>query len=333
MARLAVIGSGSWGTALAIQLSRLGHDVHLWARRGALVAEMRAGRVNPAYLPDCPFPPTLTPTGSLAEALDRAAYVVLAVPSHGMRAIVRAGGHLIPRDAIVVSATKGLETDSLSRMSEVIAAEIGDARPIVVLSGPSFAVELARARPTAVSVASVDADAAGRVQADFRGPAFRLYVTDDVTGVEMGGALKNVIAIAAGVNEALGLGPNALAALVTRGLAEMMRLACAVGARRESLAGLSGLGDLVLTCTGALSRNRSVGIQLGQGRRLPDILAEMRMVAEGIKTTGAALALGARHGVELPIAAQMAAVLEGRTDPRAAVQELMLRPPRTEVER
>jgi glycerol-3-phosphate dehydrogenase (NAD(P)+) len=218
-------------------------------------------------------------------------------------------------------------------MSQVITQETGRDRALAVLSGPSFALEVARGMPTAVVVASTDADAAARVQDTLKGPALRLYGSDDVTGVEFGGALKNVIAIAAGVVEGLGIGHNAMAALITRGLVEMSRLACAEGSRRETLAGLSGLGDLVLTCTGDLSRNRHVGIELGRGRPLREILAEMRMVAEGVRTTAAALALGARHGVELPLAAQMAAVLEGRTPALQAVEALMLRPQRAEVDR
>ena len=209
-------------------------------------------------------------------------------------------------------------------------AEAASGHPVVVLSGPPFAAEVARGLPTAVVVASADAAAMTQVQERLKGPAFRLYGSDDVAGVEFGGALKNVIALAAGVVEGLGIGHNAMAALITRGLVEMSRLACAEGSRRETLAGLSGLGDLVLTCTGDLSRNRRVGIELGRGRPLGDILAETRMVAEGVRTTGAALALGARHGVELPLAAQMAAVLEGRTSARSAVEALMLRPQRSE---
>jgi glycerol-3-phosphate dehydrogenase (NAD(P)+) len=218
-------------------------------------------------------------------------------------------------------------------MSEVIAQELGPSRPVVVLSGPSFASEVAQQLPTAVLAASGSADAAALVQDGFRGPTFRLYASDDVVGVEIGGAMKNVIAIAAGVVEGLGLGHNALAALITRGLAEVTRLACAAGGRRETLAGLSGLGDLVLTCTGSLSRNRHVGIELSRGRSLRDITAGMKMIAEGVRTTGAALALGARHGVELPIAAQMAEVLAGRCEPKDGVTALMLRPQRAEAER
>ncbi len=232
----------------------------------------------------------------------------------------------------MVSATKGLETDTLRRLSEVIAEEVGPAHPVVALSGPSFAAEVAHELPTVVVVASSDARAADIVQTEFRGPYFRLYGSDDVVGVEIGGALKNVIAIAAGVVEGLGLGHNALAALITRGLAEVTRLACAAGGRRETLAGLSGLGDLVLTCTGSLSRNRHVGIELARGRQLDEILAGMKMIAEGVRTTGAALALGERHGVELPIATQMAEVLAGRADVRAALDALMLRRQRAEAE-
>src|SRR2546427_9405893 len=217
-------------------------------------------------------------------------------------------------------------------MSEVIAQEVGPAHPVVVLSGPSFASEVAQQLPTAVLAASSDQRAADLVQAEFRGPYFRLYGSPDVIGVEIGGALKNVIAIAAGVVEGLGLGHNALAALITRGLAEITRLACAAGGRRDTTAGLSGLCDLVLTCTGTLSRNRHVGVELAHGRRLADILAAMKMIAEGVRTTGAALTLGARYGIELPIATQMGDVLDGRSDVRAAVDALMLRRQRAEAE-
>ena len=230
----------------------------------------------------------------------------------------------------IVSATKGLESGTLLRMSEVIAEELGPERAVVVLSGPSFAVEVARELPTVVLAASTRPPATELVQAEFRGPFFRIYGSTDIVGVEIGGALKNVIAIAAGVVEGLGLGHNALAALITRGLAEITRLACAAGAQRETTAGLSGLGDLVLTCTGSLSRNRHVGIELAHGRRLADVLAGMKMIAEGVNTTNAALALGARHGVELPIATQMAAVLAGESDVRTAVEVLMLRRQRAE---
>jgi glycerol-3-phosphate dehydrogenase (NAD(P)+) len=332
MSRIAVLGAGSWGTALAVHLAREERWVHLWARDEALVAAMAAGAANPRYLDDVRLPPGIVATSSLGVALDGAEFVVFAVPSHGLRAVIRAAAPLIPPQAVVVSAAKGLEADSLRRMSQVIDEETAGQLPVVVLSGPSFAAEVARGLPTAVLAASSNARAAGRVQEQFRGRGLRLYASDDVTGVEIGGALKNVIAIAAGAVEGLGLGQNAMAALITRGLAEISRLACAEGARRDTLSGLSGLGDLVLTCTGSLSRNRHVGIELGRGRRLSDILAGMHMVAEGVRTTGAALALGARHGLELPITAQMAAVLDGRISPLEAVETLMGRRQRAEVD-
>ena len=257
--------------------------------------------------------------------------MVLAVPSHSARALLRRAEPMLGSETTIVSGTKGFEVGSLNRMSEVIEQELGPSRPVVVLSGPSFAAEIARSAPTAVSVASRRRDAVRTVQQELRaGAYFRLYASDDVIGVEVGGAMKNVIAIAAGVVDGLGLGPNALAAVITRGLAEISRLACALGGRRETLAGLSGLGDLVLTCTGGLSRNWHVGRELGRGRTLDEILAGMQSVAEGVKTTDAALELGRRHGVDLPIAVQMGAVLAGRIDVRAAVEELMLRRQRHE---
>ena len=332
MNTMAVLGAGSWGTALGVHLARAGRTVRLWARDARLVEDMRCDRVNARYLPEVRLPDLLVPTSSLGVALEGAAFVIVAVPSHGLRAVMRAAApHLTP-GAIVVSAAKGLETDTLERMSQVIAEETSGGVPIVVLSGPSFAIEVARELPTAVLAASSSPEAAARVQEQFRGRGLRLYVSDDVAGVEIGGALKNVIAISAGVVEGLGLGHNAMAALITRGLAEISRLASAEGGRRETLAGLSGLGDLVLTCTGNLSRNRHVGVELGRGRSLDDILGGMRMVAEGVRTTGAALALGVRHEIELPIAAQMAAVLEGRRSAAEAVEVLMGRKQRPEVD-
>jgi glycerol-3-phosphate dehydrogenase (NAD(P)+) len=329
--RIAVLGAGSWGTALAIHAARAGHVVTLWGRDAVFMEQMVRTRENARYLPGIPLADRILPTASLEEALADAHAVIAAIPSHGMRLVLREADPFTADDAILVSATKGLETDSLDRMSQVMGEEMAG-RPVAVLSGPSFALEVARGMPTAVVVASTGADAVSRVQDMLKSPTLRLYATDDVTGVEFGGALKNVIAIAAGVVEGLGIGHNAMAALITRGLVEMSRLACAEGSRRETLAGLSGLGDLVLTCTGNLSRNRHVGVELGRGRPLGDILGETRMVAEGVRTTSAALALGARHGVELPLAAQMAAVLEGRTSARNAVEALMLRPQRAETD-
>ena len=326
----AVLGAGSWGTALAVHLGTVGHRVSLWGRDRALIAEMSARRANPTYLPDVRFPDPLLPVDEIEAALEGAHHVVVAIPSHGLRSVMKAAAPALAPGAVLISAIKGIEEGSLQRMSEVIAEETGGRHPVVVLSGPSFAAEVARQLPTALVAASSDAAAVSAVQREFRGPAFRLYGSDDVVGVEIGAALKNIIAIAAGVTESMSLGHNAMSALITRGLAEISRLACAMGGRRESLAGLSGLGDLVLTCTGALSRNRHVGLELGRGRSLEEILAGMKMVAEGVRTTSAALALGERYQVELPIACQMAEVLGGRQTPRAAVGNLMLRPQRDE---
>ena len=329
---VAVLGAGSWGTALAVHLGRIGHDVRLWARDRSLADEMASRRANAVYLPDVTFPESVSVTASSDAAVDGIPLVICAVPSHGARAVIRLAASHLTRRAIVVSAVKGLEADTHLRVSEIITQELGEAHPIVVLSGPSFAPEVAQELPTAILAASIDTEANAVVQSEFRGPQFRLYASDDVVGVEIGAAMKNVIAIAAGVVEGLGLGHNALAALITRGLAEITRLACAAGGRRDTLAGLSGLGDLVLTCTGSLSRNRHVGVELARGRSLHDVLAGMKMIAEGVRTTGAALALGERYGVELPITAQMAEVLSGRTDVKTAVGALMLRRQRAETE-
>ena len=316
---------------MAVHLARSGHDAWLWGRDRSVVGELRARRANAVYLPDITFPDRLQVTADLGEALAGAELVVVAVPSHGIRDVLRRAASEVPSGAIVVSAAKGLEQGSLYRPSEIIGQELGDDVRVGVVSGPSFAMEMARELPTAVCIASVDEGVVERVQIDFRSSHFRLYGSSDVVGVEIGGALKNVIAIAAGVAEGLGLGHNAQAGLITRGLAEIARLACAMGAQRDTLAGLTGLGDLVLTCTGALSRNRHVGIELARGRRLSDVLAGMKMVAEGVRTTEVALSLAERHGVELPIASQVAELLAGRKDARAALYDLMLRPQRAEV--
>ena len=326
----AVLGAGGWGTALAVHLARAGHNVQLWARDEELVSKMRSTRTNTAYLPEVVFPKNLQVESNLEPVLSRADLVVAALPSHGMREVLQKAASMMPPSVTFVSATKGLEQGTLLRMSELIEQELGKSQKIAVLSGPSFAPELARELPTAVSVASREAITLDRVQNDFRTSYFRLYGSDDIVGVEVGGSLKNVIAIAAGVVEGLGLGHNAIAGLITRGLAEMTRLACAAGARRETLSGLSGLGDLVLTCTGKLSRNRNVGLELARGLSLEDILANMKMVAEGVRTTEAALALGEKYNVELPISSQVAELLAGRKDPKTAVYDLMLRPQRAE---
>ncbi len=289
-------------------------------------------RENAVYLPGVELPPSVTATSDLGEALAGSELIIVAVPSHGLRHVMVAARPHLP------SGGDDRQHDQGARGGHV-AAHVGAAgrgrrrpAPVAVLSGPSFASEVAKGMPTAVVVAAADARTVALVQEEFRGRFLRLYGSEDVVGVEIGGALKNVIAIAAGVVEGMGLGPNAQAALVTRGLAEITRLASALGGKRETLAGLAGLGDLVLTCHGALSRNRHVGIELAQGRRLDEIVGTMKMVAEGVRTTQAALDLGLRHGVELPIAAQIADVLAGRKDARTALKDLMLRPQRAEVD-
>ena len=266
----------------------------------------------------------------LGVAVKGANLIVSALPSHGTRDVMARAVPFMEPGVPIVSATKGLEEGSLLRMSELIGQIAGPSFPVAVVSGPSFAAEVGRGMPTAVVVAAENEAIVRFVQEELRTKYLRLYGTSDMVGVEIGGALKNVIAIAAGIVEGMGIGHNALAGLITRGLAEISRLACALGARRDTLAGLAGLGDLVLTCTGSLSRNRHVGIELAKGRTLDDIVSGMKMVAEGIKTTDAALALGARTGVELPIATQMADVFSGRKDARAALEDLMLRRQRAE---
>ena len=332
MRQVTILGAGSFGTALSAHLALAGHHVRLWARDAALAAEIDQRRENAVYLPGVELPPSVTSSSQLRQALDGSELIIVAVPSHGLRHVMEAARPFLPSGTAIVSTTKGLEEGTLLRMSQLLGEAVGDACPVAVLSGPSFASEVAKGMPTAVVVAAADARTVALVQDEFRGRFLRVYGSEDVVGVEIGGALKNVIAIAAGVVEGMCLGPNAQAALVTRGLAEITRLASALGGKRETLAGLAGLGDLVLTCTGALSRNRHVGIQLAHGRSLDEIVGTMKMVAEGVRTTQAALDLGLRHGVELPIAAQIADVLAGRKDARTALKDLMLRPQRAEVD-
>lgn len=325
MSSIAIIGAGSWGTALSAALASVGHSVRLWAHEEAVVESIRVHRENRLFLPGVLLAESITPTHSLPEALDGTKFVVTVMPSHVCRSIYQQMLSSLHGGMILVSATKGLEVDHLMRMSEVIRSvtEPHFAAHLAVLSGPSFAQEVARGDPTAVVVASHSQNAAQSVQEEFSSSAMRLYTSDDVVGVELGGAVKNVIAIAAGVIEGLGLGHNPKAALITRGLAEMARLAVACGARSETLAGLAGMGDLVLTCTGNLSRNRTVGVELGKGRALSDIIGSMRMVAEGVKTTRATVALARRHGIEMPITQQVYRILEGKISPRDAIRELM----------
>ena len=325
--RVAVIGGGNWGTALSLTLANLGHSVKLWAYEREVVESIRQRHENVLFMPGVALPDGIVPTNHLAECLDGAEIVLTVMPSHVCRTLFEEMLPHLRHDMIIVSATKGIDTERLMRMSEVVRTVVGTKfEPrLAVLSGPSFAKEVARGDPTAVVVASQDRRAAKSVQTIFSSRTLRLYTSDDVVGVELGGAVKNVIAIAAGVIDGLGLGHNPVAALVTRGLAEITRLACKCGGKRETLAGLAGMGDLVLTCTGDLSRNRAVGVELGKGRRLPEIIGSMRTVAEGVKTTGAAVALADRHNVEMPITRQVDRILQGAVSPRDAIRELMER--------
>jgi glycerol-3-phosphate dehydrogenase (NAD(P)+) len=321
--KLAVLGGGSWGTALAAHLSRSGHATSLWLREESVARRINVERENPVYLPGIALP-AIGATTDLSCAVADAAAVFVVIPSQFCREIYRRLRGLVPPGAVLVSATKGIERDSLKRMSEVAAEELG-AQPLAVLSGPSFAVEVAEGQPTTVVVASGDHSVAEIVQRAVSSRAFRAYSSEDVIGVELAGALKNVIAIAAGIVYGLGYRHNTSAGLITRGLAEITRLSVAEGARADTLAGLAGLGDLVLTCTGALSRNRQLGQALGEGRSLEEALTGTSMVAEGVRTTAAACVLAHRRGIEMPIAQQMRAVLYEGKPPREAVDELMLR--------
>ena len=337
MSQIAIIGAGAWGTGLSIVLGRKGtHRLRLWAFEKEVRDSISSRRVNELFLPGHSIPDCVLVTGSLDEALHGAEIVVSVMPSqHCRRLFEQMRTHLQPK-IMFVSATKGLEEKTLLRMTEVISQVIasgGEFQPrIGALSGPSFAKEVARGDPTAITIASKDAALVETVQREFSDPRFRVYTNDDVVGVELGGALKNIIAIAAGVCDGLGLGHNSIAALITRGLAEITRLAMACGGRQETMAGLAGLGDLVLTCTGGLSRNRSVGVELGRGRKLSDIIAGMHgMVAEGVFTTHAALGLARARGVEMPITQQMNAILHEGKSPGDAIQDLMTRSAKSEV--
>jgi glycerol-3-phosphate dehydrogenase (NAD(P)+) len=325
--RLAIIGAGSWGTALAIALGPRFPEIRLWVYEPDLAERLKRTRINDVYLPGFEIPAHVAPTHDLAAALDGAQIVLSAVPSHLVRGLYRQMAEFLNERTIFVSATKGLENGTLLRVSEVIwqVLEPRFATRIAVLSGPTFAREVACSVPTALVVASEDAGVAETVQAAFSGPTFRLYTSADPTGVEVGGSIKNVVAIGSGVLHGMGMGHNATAALITRGLAEMTRLAVAMGGKPQTLAGLAGLGDLVLTCTGELSRNRTVGVELAHGRKLDEIVSSMKMVAEGIKTTNAAVDLARRYSVELPISEQMFQMLHFGISPREAIQRLMER--------
>lgn len=326
-----VLGAGSWGTALALHAARRGHTVRLWTRSEEHLAAMRTDGCNRRYLAEFPFPENLSATADLEEALVGAELVILAIPSHALRGSleqVRAVFERVGGDApMYLVAAKGVEVDSLATMADVIRETLPaeHARRMAALGGPSFAAEVARGLPTAVVIASDDAAVADRVQHMLAGDGLRAYITEDVVGVELGGAFKNVIALAAGVSDGAGLGQNSRAALITRGLAEIGRLCLALGAHPATLSGLAGLGDLVLTCTGGLSRNRRVGLALGQGQSLQEILREMGMVAEGVNNTLSAHRLARREGVDMPITAMMHAILYEGISVRTAVAGLMQR--------
>jgi len=329
MTTLAIIGAGSWGTALSIVLAPRFERVRLWVYEADLAARINATRENDAYLAGFKLPANVEILTDLGAAVDQAGVVLGVMPSHHARGLyTRLLPHLTT-SVTFVSATKGIENGTLLRMSQVI-EEVAGRSKIAVLSGPTFAREVARGEPAAVVVASSDERVAEEVQAKFSGPSLRLYTNHDPIGVELGAALKNVIAIGAGVCHGLGLGNNSLAALITRGLAEIARLAVAMGGEPKTLAGLAGLGDLVLTCSGELSRNRHVGVELAKGRTIEDITGSMTMVAEGVETCGAAVALGAKFGVDLPIIQQMNAVLHQGKNPREALRDLMERTLRRE---
>jgi glycerol-3-phosphate dehydrogenase (NAD(P)+) len=336
---IAVIGAGAWGTAISIVLGRQKrHRVRLWAHEAEVRDSIARSRVNQLFLPDCPIPETVVCSNSFEQALRGAEIVVSVMPSHHTRRVFEEMRPRLRAEMLFVSATKGIENDSLMRMTEVIAEVLengaGGFRPRMgALSGPSFAKEVAKGDPTAITIASADGELAETVQREFSDPRFRVYTNDDAVGVELGGALKNIIAIAAGVLSGQNLGHNTVAALITRGLAEMTRLVVACGGKAATMAGLAGLGDLVLTCTGGLSRNRSLGVELGRGRKLPDIIAGMHgTVAEGVLTTNAAVGLARRAGVEMPITEQMHAILQRGKSVEEAISELMGRPSTSEID-
>jgi len=332
--KISIIGAGSFGTAMAAVASSCGNDVVLWAHDPNVASEIESTRRNPIYLPSVALEGRVRATSSLGEAAEFSDVLFMIVPSHHYRAVLADIRPHLRGDVAIVSGTKGIENDTLQRMSEVTAQELGGGlRAFAVLSGPTFALEAARGDPTAAVVASLDQELAEQVQRAMSSPTFRVYNSFDVAGVELAGALKNVIAIAAGVIEGLGLGSNTTAALITRGLHEMTKLAIPLGGRIETLAGLAGMGDLVLTCTGSLSRNRSVGVALGRGKPLAEILAEARTVAEGVRTSKAAKELAERHGIDMPITSEMYRVLHEGESPRAALQRLMTRSLKSEVAR
>jgi glycerol-3-phosphate dehydrogenase (NAD(P)+) len=331
--RIAVIGAGNWGPGLAIVAARAGHNVSVWSRNSAVVASINGTHTNSVYLIGASIPETVRASWNIGEALTGAEIVILATPSHATREILRSRRALLPPDSIIVSATKGIEIETGKRISQVVTDVMSEriAARFVCLSGPSFASEVVDNHPTAIVAASEDSIAARLVQSALSFANLRIYTNDDLVGTELGGSVKNVMAIAAGMVAGLGFGANSVAALITRGLAEMTRLALHEGAKLETMMGLAGLGDLVLTCTGSLSRNRFVGEQLGSGRSLKEITAGMHEVAEGINTTRAVKKLADRLGVEMPITNEVHAVLYEGKPALAAASELMRRPLRVEA--
>ena len=327
MTPLAIIGAGGWGTALAITQARVQRPVRLWVYESDLAADMATTRENTVFLPGVQIPETVKISNSLRDVASGAGVVILAVPSPFYRAVATQLLPLVSKDTAFVSATKGIENDTLRRMSEILEeiAAPAFAAQVAVLSGPTFAPEVSRGEPAALVIASPDDALRVRLQAELSTPRFRLYTNSDRTGVELCGAVKNTIAIAAGVADGLGLGSNAAAALVTRGLAEMTRLVLACGGRRETMSGLAGLGDLVLTAYGNASRNRRVGLELGRGKKIEEITASMRAIAEGVKTTKSTVQLAQRLGIEMPIAEKMYEVLYEGLRPQEAITDLMER--------
>lgn len=330
MTSIAVVGAGAWGTALADLLARQAHDVRIWAYEVDVAASINDVHINRRFLDGIVLNPRLTATNDLAAALDGAGLVLFAAPSHALRAVARNAARHTARDAILVVATKGIEHDSFALMTDVVAGEL-PGRQVVALSGPSFAAEVAQRQPTAIVAACADAEPAARVQAACSSPEFRVYTHDDVTGVELGGALKNVMAIAVGIADGAGLGYNTRAALITRGLAEITRLGVSLGANPATFAGLAGVGDLVLTCTGPLSRNRAVGVEVGKGQRLADVMKGKETVAEGVATAESALALAGSRGISMPIVEAVNGILFQGVAARDAIHALMTRELRGEL--
>ena len=329
--KLTVVGAGSWGTALAELAERCGHDVMLWAHEPEVVAAIKESRSNPVYLPQAKFSYRLEATNSLEAAANFSSTLLMVTPSHHYRAVLGKIKGYLPGPVRVVSATKGIENETLARVSEISSEVLGEKLTAFgCLSGPTFAAELSRCDPTAAVIASTDAELAREIQEALSCKYFRLYSSSDVTGAEIGGSMKNVMAIAAGIIEGIGLGSNTTAVMLTRGLHELGRLGIALGAQPETIAGLAGMGDLILTCTGALSRNRRLGVQLGQGKTLEKILGESREVAEGVKTTRSANDLSKKLGIEMPITHEMFRVLYENETPRNAIQRLMTRPLKAE---